>query len=154
MSSNKIRTDVCKNCGESIVSHGGVIWVHGTTVPNSISDIPWLNINSPCSKAVPLHIKFEKTEDEWCCWMLSRKEILRAAEEVLGENYAGRGMTEDEIHQIVEDFKDKLSIMAEEWEEALKEAVKNNIIENYERAMDVLSRDVENLSNKGVNEHV
>lgn len=82
-------------------------------------------ISSPDEDYDLLNSKSEVKKEikkEWCCWTLDREEIERVVIEICGNVKA---VNEDEIEQIVEDFKDAISIAFEEWEEALKEIVQN-----------------------------
>ncbi len=66
--------------------------------------------------------KKREKEQTWCCWVLDREEIERAVKEICGSS---EEINEGEVQQIVEDFKDAISIAFEDWEESLKEIVQN-----------------------------
>lgn len=78
--------------------------------------------------------KFHK-ERTFCCWTLSMCEILKAANDVGVPDSFGLAVSDDNrkqfIHDVVDKFKDALSIMAEEWETELKGCVQN-VIEDWQ----------------------
>lgn len=68
---------------------------------------------------------------KWCCWTLDEEEILHVVSEVFNLKNPKGLVTDDEMEMIVEDFTDRISAMYEEWEENLKEIVKENLKEHF-----------------------
>ena len=66
-------------------------------------------------------------ERTWCCWTLSESEVLKAIKDV----GVGDDNREEFIKDVVDKFKDALSIMAEEWEQELNECVKD-VVEDWQ----------------------
>lgn len=70
-------------------------------------------------------------ERTFCCWELSMCEILKAINDVGVPDSLGLVVSDDNreqfIHDVVDKFKDALSIMGEEWETELKECVQDVI---------------------------
>lgn len=70
-------------------------------------------------------------EKTFCCWTLSMCEILKAANDVGVSDNLGLAVSDDNreqfIHDVVDKFKDVLSIMGEEWEFELKGCVQDVI---------------------------
>ena len=66
-------------------------------------------------------------ERTFCCWTLSECEILKAISDVGVPDSLGLAVSDDNreqfIHDVVDKFKDVLSIMGEEWETELKGCV-------------------------------
>ncbi len=79
--------------------------------------------------------KEEKTKEyrTWCCWNLDEEEIYHVLGDIINSKNPVGLLSEDEIQEIVEDFKDRLSIAFEEWEENLKEVVENIIGERKKK---------------------
>ncbi len=72
-------------------------------------------------------------ERTFCCWELSMCEILKAANDVGVPDSLGLAVSDDNreqfIHDVVDKFKDALSIMAEEWEYSLMGCVNDVIVD-------------------------
>ncbi len=66
-------------------------------------------------------------ERTFCCWTLSMCEVLKAIDDVGVPESFGLAVSDDNkeafIKDVVDKFKDVLSIMAEEWEYELKGCV-------------------------------
>ena len=96
--------------------------------------------------------KSKKEKRHWCCWNLDENEILHTAAEVLGmENTEGlveEILTEDEIQQIVEGFKDKLSESVDNWEMLLHEAVTEVSTEINARMLATFKKELGELHRK------
>lgn len=76
----------------------------------------------------------EDSKKKWCCWELDMEEILHAMQDAkVSDNYSPlmlwTNASEDDretfVEEITSEFKNALSIMGEEWEEALKGCVEN-----------------------------
>lgn len=74
-------------------------------------------------------------ERTWCCWVLSECEILKAMADVEIPKSFGFAVCDDSreifIKEVVDKFKDALSMMAEEWEVELRGCV-NDVIEDWQ----------------------
>ncbi|MDD3474427.1 MAG: hypothetical protein PHP08_00805 [Candidatus Dojkabacteria bacterium] len=66
---------------------------------------------------------------KWCCWELDEEEIYHILGGIITSKNPVGLLTDDEICEIVENFRDRLSIVFEEWESNLEEIVKNVIRE-------------------------
>lgn len=90
-------------------------------------------------------MKVNKLPDErtWCCWVLSECEILKAMADVgtrvsmhpITPESFGFAVSDDNrelfIKEVVDKFKDALSIMAEEWEAELRGCV-SDVFEDWQ----------------------
>lgn len=96
--------------------------------------------------------KNKKEKRHFCCWNLDEEEIHHVAKEVLGmENTEGlieEILTEDEIQQIIEGFKDRLSFANEQWEELLRESVMEVSGEINARMLATFKRELGELHRK------
>ena len=78
-------------------------------------------------------------ERTWCCWVLSECEVLRAMVDAKLEGFGiviGDENREEFIKEVVDKFKDALSIMGEEWEAELKVCVDEVIIDWREKGLE------------------
>ena len=72
-------------------------------------------------------------ERTWCCWTLSMSEVLKATNNIVVPESLGLAVSDDNreefIKDVVDKFKDALSIMGEEWETELERCVQDVIEE-------------------------
>ena len=70
-------------------------------------------------------------ERTWCCWVLSECEVLKAISAVGIPEKLGLVVSDDNreefIKDVVDKFKDALSVMAEEWGQELSRCVSDVI---------------------------
>ncbi len=86
-----------------------------------------------------------KGKRTWCCWVLSEEEILHVAEDVLGSVNPQELISEDEMAQIVDEFKEVLSNEFFDCEEVLTEIVKNNTLDKDKRMIETLKRELKEI---------
>ncbi len=90
---------------------------------------------------------------KWCCWELNEEEILHVAEEVLDSKNPEGLITDDEMEFIVKDFKKTISAAFVEWEETLKEIVKNNTVDSDKRMINTFKRELNNINERKLCRH-
>jgi len=92
--------------------------------------------------------EIKEKERTWCCWMLSESEIEHVAEEVFESGYTRGLITDNELEQIVVDFKKSISNAFDNWKEALEEIIRDNTINSDKRMLKTFKRELTDVQMK------
>lgn len=99
-------------------------------------------------------LKLDNDPDrKWCCWTLSEEEVLKAMKDVgVPESY-GLDKSDDNresfVCDVVDRFKDALSVMGEEWEDELEVCV-DDVVDAWQDRDDAEDALEEKLIEDGV----
>lgn len=83
-------------------------------------------------------------EKEWCIYSLLESEIWHIAEKVFDSGYTKGLITDNELEEIVDDFKDAVMVMCEDYEIVLEEIIRKHTLDKDKVMIKTFEENVKN----------